>query len=201
MILEYSRRRFQRDGFRIAGQELGDVHRRCVVTAAPHTSNLDVFYTLAAFDLLGLPVRFTIKKEWLRFPVRKLLMDAGAIPIDRTPRTQNAAKPSMTEMMVRLFEEHEGDLALAVTPEGTRSPVTRWRTGFWHVARQAGVPILLGYLDYGRREAGFGGVIHPTDLEKDMRTLTRFYRDLTPRYGDRYLLDQRYVDQPDEQTG
>lgn len=193
MILQTAHHLFKRDGFRIAGIELGQEHRRCVVVAAPHTSNYDVFYTLAGFDLLGLPVRFTIKREWLRFPVRGMLETAGAIGIDRSPRSPGAERPSMTEVMVGLFEDNTGDLAICVTPEGTRSLRTRWKTGFWHVARQAGVPILLGYVDYQTRVAGFGEVIHPKDLDEDMRTVARFYENVAPRYPDKFCLDLRYA--------
>jgi hypothetical protein len=167
-----------------------------VVTAAPHTSNWDAVYSLAAFELLGLPVRFTIKKEWMTFPFNLVLGPLGGLSIDRSPREDGhggRTRPSMVEAMVRLFEETPGDLAMMVTPEGSRSRRSTWKTGFWHVARQAKVPILLGYLDYERREAGLGAVIEPTDLERDMRTLMAFYAGISGRHPERFELDARYA--------
>jgi 1-acyl-sn-glycerol-3-phosphate acyltransferase len=191
MLLSMSRTLFRQGGWKVMGSELAE-HRRCVVTAAPHTSNWDLFYTIAAFDAMNLPMRFTIKKEWLRFPFDRIVGPVGAIGIDRTPRRPGEARPSMTDAMVRLFEDEPGELALVVTPEGTRSRRTEWKTGFWHVARQAQVPILLGYLDYARKEAGIGMVIHPTDLEGDMRRMMAFYGTCAPFDPSKFSLDVRY---------
>jgi hypothetical protein len=95
--------------------------------------------------------------------------------------------------MVRIFAETPGDIAVMVTPEGSRSRRAEWKTGFWHVARQAGVPILLGYLDYARREAGIGRVIVPTDFESDMRAMMDFYASIAGRHPERFQLDARFT--------
>ncbi|MBU6160990.1 MAG: 1-acyl-sn-glycerol-3-phosphate acyltransferase [Myxococcales bacterium] len=191
MILPFSQWVFATTEWTVVGGELSN-HRRCVVTAAPHTSNWDMIYMVAAFDRLGLPVRFTIKEEWMRFPFNRVIGPVGGVPINRRPREGSSERPSMTDSMVRLFEDNPGDFALAVTPEGTRSPRAQWKTGFWHVARRAEVPILLGYLDYGKREAGVGKVLYPTDLDADMRTVNEFYARVTPRYPEFFLLDEKY---------
>jgi 1-acyl-sn-glycerol-3-phosphate acyltransferase len=74
-------------------------------------------------------------------------------------------------------------LGLVVTPEGTRSKVERWKTGFWHIARAAGVPILLGGLDYGRKRLVFGPLLEPGEsLEEDMAMIQAHYRGMTPRH-------------------
>lgn len=192
MLRSVFRALFHRHGWQIQGTELSQ-HRRAVVVAAPHTSNWDMVYALATFDQVGLPVRFTIKREWLRFPFSLFLAPLGAIGIDRRPRSLGEARPSMVEAMVRLFEDNPGELAVIVTPEGTRSPREEWRTGFYHVARAANVPILLGYLDYQKRASGIGKVIWPTgDVEADMREIMDFYRDVAPRYPENFRLDHRY---------
>ncbi len=187
---------FAREGWTLKGAELVAGHRRCVVTAAPHTSNWDILYALAAFEMLDLPVRFTIKQEWMRFPWKLALGPLGGISIDRSPRDDGhggRVRPSMVEAMVRIFTETPGDIAVMVTPEGSRSRRREWKTGFWHVARQAGVPILLGYLDYARREAGVGRVIIPTDFESDMRDMMAFYADISGRHPARFELDARFA--------
>lgn len=183
-------------GWTFKGEEFTRANRRCVVTAAPHTSNIDLLYTLAVFDMLELPVRFTIKKEWMRFPWGQVFGPLGGLSIDRSPRPIGdgpARRPSMVEAMAQLFVDHPGELAMVVTPEGTRSRRDTWKTGFWHVAQAAGVPILVGYLDYARKEAGVGMVIHPTDLEADMRAMMAFYSTVTPRHPASFALDRRYA--------
>ena len=70
---------------------------------------------------------------------------------------------------------------LALAPEGTRKRVVEWRTGFWRVAKEAGLPIVLGFFDYGTRTVGFGPVIWPGDLETDLQTIQQFYRTKTAR--------------------
>ncbi|RAL22488.1 acyltransferase [Lujinxingia litoralis] len=179
-------------GWRFVGKELTE-HRRCVVVAAPHTSNWDLIYTIASFELMGLPLRFTIKREWMRFPFNLILGPVGGLAIDRRPRAETGERPSMVEAMVTLFDEHPDELAIAVTPEGTRSRRERWRSGFYHVAREAGVPILLGYLDYGKKEAGIGKVIIPgDDFESDMREIMAFYAQVEAHSPAKFALDQRF---------
>jgi 1-acyl-sn-glycerol-3-phosphate acyltransferase len=183
--------------FRISGWTMDEnipaEVQRCVIIAAPHTSNWDLWYARLAFFLMDIPLRFTIKKEWMRFPFGPLTRALGGIGIDRSPKQPGQPRKSMTEAMADLFTKHEV-LAVMVTPEGTRSLRTEWKTGFYHVAQMADVPIALGYLDYKRKHAGVGPIIHPSgDIDKDMRTMMDFYRDITPCHPEKFSLDQRYV--------
>ncbi|HPO30333.1 MAG TPA: 1-acyl-sn-glycerol-3-phosphate acyltransferase, partial [Candidatus Hydrogenedentes bacterium] len=100
----------------------------------------------------------------------------GGIPIDRS-------RPNgVVGQCVELLKAHE-DLILAVPPEGTRKKVKAWKTGFYHIALGAGVPIALGYLDYGRRRGGVMCFFHPTgDYEADVRAIQERYRHITPKY-------------------
>lgn len=192
MLKALSRVAFKAQGWTIAGQELIS-DRRCVVIAAPHTSNWDMIFTVAAFDMLNLPVRFTIKDSWMKFPFGLIMEPAGGIAIDRRPRSETGDRPSMVDAMTQLFADRPGELALIVTPEGTRSITTRWKSGFYHVAQRANVPIVLGYLDYEKREAGVGKVIHPSgDFEADMRDISDFYRTISAKHPEKFSLDQRF---------
>ncbi|MCB0506940.1 MAG: 1-acyl-sn-glycerol-3-phosphate acyltransferase [Chitinophagales bacterium] len=165
--------------------------KKSIVIAAPHTANMDLVIARAAFDLMHLPVKFTVKKEWIRFPFKSIMLGMGGIGIDRTPKKPGDPRPSMVEAMVNLFNEND-ELHIMVTPEGTRSKRTEWKTGFWHTAKMANVPILLGYLDYKNKVAGIGKIIYPTDLEKDMRTMMEFYKDITPCHPEKFSVDLRY---------
>lgn len=166
--------------------------KQSITIAAPHTANMDLPIAKAAFDLIGLPLRFTVKKEWVRFPFKRIMINLGAIAIDRTPKNPGEERPSMTEAMANLFNENP-ELHVMVTPEGTRALRTEWKTGFWHIAKLANVPILCGYLDYKNKVAGIGKIIYPTDIEKDMREIMEYYKDITPCHPDRFSLDLRYI--------
>jgi 1-acyl-sn-glycerol-3-phosphate acyltransferase len=88
--------------------------------------------------------------------------------------------------MARAFEQNES-LVLVVAAEGTRKATTHWKSGFYHIARSAGVPIVLGYLDYARRRGGFGPAVHPSgNIERDMDEIRRFYADKVGLHPDQF---------------
>lgn len=166
---------------------------RCIMIAAPHTSNWDIWYARLGFFIMGIPVRFTIKKEWMRFPFNLIIGPLGGIGIDRRPRSPGDQRPSYVEAMVNLFKEHQR-LAVMITPEGTRSRRTQWKTGFYYVALQANVPICLGYLDYQNKIAGIGPVVHPTgNIDQDMHQIMDFYRGIVGKHPQLFSLDERYA--------
>lgn len=156
--------------------------QHCVMIGAPHTSNWDFVYCMVAFEIMNIPLRFTIKKEWMRFPFSVFVKPFGAIAIDRSPKEAGGEKLSMVDAMVELLEKTPR-MAMVVTPEGTRKPVKKLRTGFYHVAVKAEVPIALGYMDYAKRVAGVGKIIYPSgDIHADMAIITEFYKNVTPRF-------------------
>jgi 1-acyl-sn-glycerol-3-phosphate acyltransferase len=109
-------------GWQVDGQAKVTNLSQCVVIASPHTSNWDIVFTRAAFAVMRFPVRFTIKREWIKTPLGLVLLFLGAIPIDRRPKDQQSKARSMVEAMSDLFEKYK-ELAVLVTPEGTRSKV------------------------------------------------------------------------------
>ncbi|MEM6263080.1 MAG: 1-acyl-sn-glycerol-3-phosphate acyltransferase [Bacteroidota bacterium] len=169
--------------------------RRCVMIAAPHTSNWDFIFTIACFSLMKLPVRYTIKKEWNLPVLGPLIASMGAIWIDRSPKTPGAERPSMVDLMAEIFEQRPNEeIVVLVTPEGSRSPRPKWRTGFYYAAKKAGVPVGLGYLDYGKKIGGVGKVVFPTeDVDGDMKQIMEFYRPIQPHTQEKFLLDERYA--------
>lgn len=176
-----------------ANEDIPKEVQRCVIIASPHTSNWDLVYARAAFYLMGIPLRFTIKKEWLESPLGGLVKRSGGLAIDRTPKKPGEPRKSMTQAMIDLFEEHQ-TLAMMVTPEGTRSLRKEWKTGFYHVAAGAKVPIALGYLDYKRKHAGVGPIIYPSDdMEADLRKIMAFYKDIGPKHPEKFSVDERYA--------
>lgn len=167
--------------------------RRAVVLAIPHTSNWDLPIARAAFYLMGIHVRFTVKKEWMRFPLGLIAAPLGGIAIDRSPKVAGQERKSMTEAMIDLFEQNKEELAIMITPEGTRSRNDKWKTGFYYLAIGAKVPIGLGYLDYANKEAGVGKLIYPSgDIQKDMKEILDFYRNIKGKHPEQFAVDKTH---------
>jgi 1-acyl-sn-glycerol-3-phosphate acyltransferase len=168
---------------------LPDEIQKCVCIVAPHTSNWDFLFGMGATKIMKLHPHFVIKKEWIRFPIRRMMLSFGAVPIDRNAKNANGEKKSTVDAMADLFKTHD-QLRLFITPEGTRSRMEKWKTGFYHVAMKANVPIALAFIDYGKKECGIGDVIYPTgDYKADMKKIMDFYKTLTARYPEKYSVD------------
>ncbi len=166
--------------------------KKCIIIAAPHTSNWDFWYTMASFAIYRMKIRFTVKKEWMQFPFSLLMKPLGGIAIDRTPRKDESDRKSFVEAMIDLFRENE-ELIILITPEGTRSHRNKWKTGFYHVAQGAGVPICLGYVDYVKKKAGIGKVIYPKDYVTDMREIMAFYGQITAKFPENFAVDKDFT--------
>jgi len=167
--------------------------KKCIMIAAPHTSNWDFVYAMVALKKLGLNPRFTIKKEMNVFLLGSWIRSLGALWIDRSPKDGSSERLSMTQVMVDLFNENDTPLTVLVTAEGTRTLTTRWKSGFYYTALEAKVPICLAFMDYKTRTTGVGMCFMPSDnIEEDMKIIMNFYRDKTGRHPESFALDERY---------
>ena len=172
---------FKINGWKIEGNIPPEV-KKAVITAAPHTSNWDFIHSRAAFFLMDKQVRFAIKKSFVDSPVGPLLRQLGAIAIDRSVAKK---KISMVDFMVDLYNKNE-DLYIMIAPEGTRKYVEKWKTGFFHIAKNAKVPVIPGYLDYERKVAGVGPVIELSGNQKeDIERIKSFYRPIPGKYPEK----------------
>jgi len=166
---------------------------QCVMIAAPHTSNWDAVYARLALKVLGVNVRITIKDSYMKFPLGPFVRAMGGIGIDRSPKKEGQARASMVQLMADLFKEHP-HLVMLVTPEGTRAKQENWKTGFYHIAMTAGVPIALAYMDYKKKRAGVGKIIYPTgNYEQDMQEIMQFYANVEPKFPEKFSVDVRYL--------
>jgi 1-acyl-sn-glycerol-3-phosphate acyltransferase len=144
--------------------------RKCVFIAAPHTSNWDLPYTLMVSFVLGLDIHWMGKASIFRFPFGALMRWLGGIAVKREQSN------NLVAVSAQVLRDAEGPLQLVVPPEGTRAAVRRWKTGFYYIALQAEVPIVMAYMDYERKLAGLGPVFVPTgDIEADMLQIKAFY--------------------------
>jgi 1-acyl-sn-glycerol-3-phosphate acyltransferase len=169
---------FKVSGWQVKGRIPGEV-KKCIMTAAPHTSNWDFLFARCAFYIMGVDVRYTIKKEAMVGPLGWLLKKMGALPVDR------AKNNSLVQTMIDILDNAD-HMVIMVTPEGTRKYQPRWRKGFYYTAVGANVPIVLGYLDYQKKEAGVGPVFYPTgNVDADMEEIKSFYRTKTAKYPEK----------------
>ncbi|HEU0277636.1 MAG TPA: 1-acyl-sn-glycerol-3-phosphate acyltransferase [Rhodanobacteraceae bacterium] len=154
-------------GWRLEG-EFPDLPK-LVLIVAPHSSWWDGIWGLLFKVALGADVAFMAKRELFRWPIGGLLRRLGGVPIQR------GARRDVVGQMVGRFHASER-LWLTIEPEGTRKAVRKWKSGFWHIAREAGVPVLPGYFDYPRKVIGLGPVFHCTaDKDADIAALRAFY--------------------------
>ena len=156
---------------------------KCVICVAPHTSNMDFILGITAYKSLGREANFLMKKFWFFFPLSILLKHLGGIPVDRRHGQ------SLTHSIIEDFKTRRY-VNLAVTPEGTRKGVEKWKTGFLYIAHGAGVPIQLGVIDYRDKRIIIKEQMETTgDVEKDMAAVRAFYADKKDmaRYPDKFI--------------
>jgi 1-acyl-sn-glycerol-3-phosphate acyltransferase len=155
-------------GWRLGDTVPSDV-RKAVMIAAPHTSNWDLPFMVWTAWAMGVRMRWMGKHTLFRFPYGWIMRGLGGMPIDRRS-PHGVVAQSATKLM------EADDLILTVPAEGTRSFREFWKSGFYAIAHQAQVPILLGYVDFGAKEGGVGPAVMPTgDVVADMDKIRAFY--------------------------
>lgn len=174
VIATLARLIFRLFGWRAEGQ-MPDLPR-FVIVAAPHTSNWD------GVIVIGMALVFRVRMHWLgkhtlfRPPFGFILRWLGGVPVDRT------ASHNAVQQVVQEFKSRQR-LALVIAPEGTRRKTVHWKTGFYYIAQGADVPMVLGFIDYRRKTAGFGPMIAPSgDIEADVAQMRAFYAGITGRH-------------------
>lgn len=152
-----------------------------VMLAAPHTSNWDFPFALASFWKMGIDVKYFIKDNYTKSPLGWFFRWTGAIGVDRSKKSNK-----LTDYAIELLKEND-QLVILVPAEGTRRRVEKWRTGFYRIAREADVPISLGFLNYKDKIAGVGRPFYPTgDFENDMTHIQEFYRPIPGKHPENY---------------
>ncbi len=153
---------------------------KSVMIAAPHTSNWDLLFALAVFWEQKIPVRYLIKDSYTKGIHGSFFKMLGAIGVDR------GKKGNIVQFAVDTIESNE-KIVLMVPAEGTRKKVGKWKTGFYHIAQQANVPVALGYLDYKKKIAGVGDLVQISgNFENDMKKIQDFYSSVEAKYPEMY---------------
>lgn len=144
---------------------------KCVICAAPHTSNWDLLIGKLYYGAIGRKTSFMMKKEWFFFPLGLIFKAVGGIPVDRKHKT------SLVDQMTEKFANSKL-FHLAITPEGTRKANANWKKGFYYIASKAQVPIVLVGINYPSKTITCTKAIMPTgDIEKDMREIKLYYKN------------------------
>lgn len=170
---------FKFNGWQMAG-ELPPNLKQAVIIAVPHTSNYDYPLTMGFFSIMQKNVRFLAKKELFGFPLGIIMRGTGGIAVDRSK------KNNLVDYMVSLFKDNE-EMLLIIPPEGTRSKVEEWKSGFYHVAVAAKVPIALGYLDFATKKAGVLDMFYPTgNIKEDLPKIKAYYKDIQGKHPDKF---------------
>lgn len=150
--------------------------RKYIVLAGPHTSNWDFPFMIACAALIGAKPYWMGKKSIFFFPLGWFFRWMGGLSIDRNKNN------SVVDQMVRIFNDVE-ELCVLIPPEGTRKRREKWKSGFYHIAQQAKIPLVLGYLDYTKKEGAFGELFWVTgDYDMDMKYIQEFYASKGAKY-------------------
>lgn len=157
---------------------------KCIICVAPHTSNLDFIIGKLAYASIGRKAGFLMKSAWFFFPLGYFFRAIGGVPVYR-----DKGRGDLTRQLIDRYRSTDR-LVLAITPEGTRSLTTRWHTGFLHIAREAGIPIVLGSIDFRLKEVILSHVFTPgEDIQADLRAVKDYYRPFTGRYPEKFSTD------------
>ena len=180
-------------GWQIVGELPAE--KRAVVIAAPHTSNWDGFWALVYKVAIQLDIHFFAKESLFWFPLNIILRGMGGVPLDRK------RAGSAVDQAIEMFRTNDS-YYFGLAPEGTRSRAEHWKSGFYRIAEGAGVPVVLGFMDYGRRRIGMGPTLHLSgDWHKDLDFCREFYKDIKGRWPDKagpvtFPHDPRIVQKP-----
>ena len=167
-------------GWKVEGQ-LPQHAAKSVLIAAPHTSNWDLPYTLMLSFVLRLRVYWMGKQSIFRWPFGGLMRWLGGIPVNRGQASNLVAQSAQA------MRDADGPMQLIVPPEGTRGKTRHWKTGFYFIAQQAGVPIVLAFVDYERKVGGLGPLFELTgDVEADMAAIKAFYAPIKGKNADQF---------------
>ncbi|MDJ0665399.1 MAG: lysophospholipid acyltransferase family protein [Acidimicrobiia bacterium] len=160
-------------GWRFTGER--PPHAKFVAIGAPHTTNWDFIVFLAVVHHFRVPARAIGKHTLFRWPFGGLMRRLGLIPVRRD------SSEGLVQQMVAEFAKAE-EMALVIAPEGTRKRTEYWRSGFYHIATAAEVPIALTFIDFPNKTAGIGPTVHPSgDIATDMNLIREFYAPIHGR--------------------
>ena len=156
-------------GWKLIGQPVPDP--KCIILGAPHTSMWDFVVSYLFYTAIGGKANIIVKSDVFKWPLKPILLWAGAIPVNR------GKGASFTKHMIETVRKKER-IQLAMTPEGTRKATKKWKAGFHTLSRALDIPVYYGFFDWGKKEIGIGEQVLITDnAEADMQRVKQWYID------------------------
>jgi len=169
-------------GWKIKG-EFPDIEKSIIIFA-PHTSYWDGFYGKLFFMQNTINYKFLTKNEFFKFPLNLFFKAFGSIPVYKNKEYVN--------QVVELFNNNK-EFHIVLSPEGQLARTDHWKKGFYYMAEKANVPIVVGYIDYKKKELGIKGVIAETnDIKQTMFEINEIYKDVNAKYPGEFTMDRRF---------
>ncbi len=157
---------------------------KSIVIFAPHTSYWDGFYGKLFFMQFGNNYKFLSKKEFFKFPLNILFKLYGSIPV--------STNKEYIDEITLLYNENT-NLHIILSPEGQLAKTDHWKKGFYYMAKRANVPIVVGYIDYKKKEMGIKGIVEDvSDMTKTFKKVSEMYKDVNAKHPKCFALDKRY---------
>lgn len=157
---------------------------KSIVIFAPHTSYWDGFYGKLFLMQMDINYKFLSKKEFFKFPLNILFKIYGSIPVSNN-------KEFLNEIM-SLFDNSK-ELHIVLSPEGQLARTDHWKKGFYYMANKADVPIVVGYIDFKKKEMGIKGVINDvSNMNNTINEISLMYKNVNAKYPENFCLDKRY---------
>ncbi|MBW6492352.1 MAG: 1-acyl-sn-glycerol-3-phosphate acyltransferase [Lentimicrobium sp.] len=154
---------------------------KSVIIFAPHTSYWDGLYGKLYLMQLGIKYKFLSKKEFFKFPLKYFFIIFGSIPVYENKK--------YIDYVAELINNSR-ELHIVLSPEGQLAKTTRWKKGYYYMAERANVPIVVGSIDYKRKEIGVKGVIdNLNSIEAVRREVAELYSDVSPKYPENFSLE------------
>lgn len=158
--------------------------KKSVLIFAPHTSYYDGLCGKLYMMNLGIHYKFLSKKEYFKFPLKYFFMAYGSIPVDRNSKYIN--------QIVKLFHD-SNELHIVISPEGQLAKTDHWKKGFYYMSTNAKVPIIVGYIDYSKKEVGVKGIVeNNSNFRETMLKINDMYKNVKGKYPENFVLDKRF---------
>jgi 1-acyl-sn-glycerol-3-phosphate acyltransferase len=157
--------------------------KKYIIIAAPHTSSMDFPIGIFSKFIQGVDIKFIGKHTLFRPPFGFIFRALGGTPVDRRKAT------NMVQAIIDIFNEKE-EFVFALSPEGTRKRTEKWKTGFYHVAKGANVPIVMAAIDFGNKKVIIDKPYYLTDNQKtDFEVFHNFFKDIEAKNPDQFESD------------
>ena len=143
--------------------------KKAILIAAPHTHWLDLFLGILIRGSIGLKSNFIAKKELFFFPLNIFLKLTGGVPVNRSKKNNTVKE------VVNIFNNKK-EFRISLAPEGTRQKVSKFKTGFYYIAKEANVPIIMVTMDYSKKQSLISDPFYPTEnFNEDMKFIESFF--------------------------